>query len=166
MDPTRSTRTPQPSAEDVGLERALEGLFRLAANRRFDAEQEAAIGTAVTRAGYAVLRSLADHGPLSLRELAAASVMDNATASRQVHQLVEAGLVSRRADADDARAVVVSLTARGTEIYERIVAYRLAHLANVLVGWPHEDRAVLARLVRRLAGDLASTAPPAGEAAR
>lgn len=160
MDPMRSTHRPTPSPEDIGLERALEGLFRLAANRRFDTEQERAIGAAVTRAGYAVLRSLSDHGPRSLRELAAASVMDNATASRQVNQLVDAGLVSRRTADDDARAVVVSLTPLGVETYERIVRYRLAHLANVLTEWSDDDRAVLSRLVGRLATDLGRTAPP------
>lgn len=160
MDPKRSTHRPQPSPEDIGLERALEGLFRLAANRRFDTEQERAIGAAVTRAGYAVLRSLSDHGPRSLRELAAASVMDNATASRQVNQLVDAGLVTRRTADDDARAVVVALTPLGVEAYERIVRYRLAHLANVLADWSDDDRAVLSRLVGRLATDLGRTAPP------
>src|SRR3954452_533572 len=69
------------------LERALEGLFRLGANRRFDARQTAEVGAVVTRAGYAVLRSLADAGSASLREGAEASAMDSPTASRQVAQL-------------------------------------------------------------------------------
>ena len=54
------------------LERALEGLFRLGANRRFDTRQAAEVGAVVTRAGYAVLRSLHDGGTLSLREVAEA----------------------------------------------------------------------------------------------
>lgn len=139
------------------LERALEGLFRLGANRRFDARQAAAVGAVVTRAGYAVLRSLADGGPLSLREVAEASAMDSPTASRQVVQLADEGLVERRTATGDARAVELSLTARGREVYERVVQYRLRVLTTALADWSPRDRADLQRLATRLAADLAST---------
>src|SRR4051794_40214146 len=105
----RSDNPPRVSTEDVDLERALEGLFRLTAHRRFDARQTDAVGASVTRAGYAVLRPLADHEVLSLRDLALASHMDAAAASRQVNQLVEDGLVQRETAAD-ARAVELTLT--------------------------------------------------------
>jgi DNA-binding MarR family transcriptional regulator len=145
---------------DSALERALEGLFRLGANRRFDARQAAAVGAVVTRAGYAVLRSLTDHGTLSLRQVAEASAMDAATASRQVMVLVGEGLVERRASADDARSVEVSLTDRGRTVYGRIVDYRLAHLALVVADWPEQDRATLADLLDRLVAGLAGTPIP------
>jgi DNA-binding MarR family transcriptional regulator len=159
----RTANPPVGGADDVVLERALEGLFRLTANRRFDARQTAAVGASVTRAGYALLRNLADSDVLSLRELSAASHMDTAAASRQINQLVDEGLVHRRTAAD-ARAVELSLTRRGRQIYERIVAYRLAHLANALDGWTDRDRRVLATLVVRLAEDLGGTDPPAAPA--
>ncbi len=148
------------SIEDIALERALEGLFRLGANRRFDSQQAEAIGATVTRAGYAVLRSLSDHGTLTLRDVAEAAAMDAATASRQVGSLVDEGLVSRRTAADDARSIDLELTARGRDVYERIVRYRLAHLANVLEGWPDRDRATLARLVDSLVERLGATPAP------
>ena len=143
------------SPEDVALERALEGLFRLGANRRFDARQSSAVGAVVTRAGYAVLRSLADHGTLTLRQVASASAMDSATASRQVMPLVEDGLVHRASADADARSVELSLTERGREVYDRIVEYRLAHLAQVTAAWSVADRATLGALVDRLVHDLA-----------
>jgi DNA-binding MarR family transcriptional regulator len=146
---------PAAAPEDAGLERALEGLFRLGANRRFSARQAAAVGAEVTRAGYAALRSLSDHGSLSVRQLAHASVMDAATASRQIQQLVDAGLVQRSAAEDDARSSVLSLTPRGRAVYERIVRHRLAYLADVLEDWSEEDRGVLLGLVERLVADLA-----------
>jgi DNA-binding MarR family transcriptional regulator len=149
-----------PSVEDIALERATEGLFRLGANRRFEARQSAAVGAVVTRAGYAVLRSLSDLGPISQRLVAEACAMDGATASRQVMALVEEGLVQRRAADGDGRAVELSLTDHGREVYERIVRYRLGHLANVLSDWSEEDRAVLARLVARFAEDLGATPVP------
>ncbi len=145
--------------ENVALERALEGLFRLTANRRFGTRQTKAVGTAVTRAGYALLRTLADGEVLSLREVADASHMDTAAASRQINQLVDDGLVSRRT-AVDARAIELALTPLGHDVYARIVAYRLAHLGNALTHWTPDERAALEVLVVRLATDLSGTEPP------
>ncbi|MEZ4289756.1 MAG: MarR family transcriptional regulator [Myxococcota bacterium] len=132
--------TPRPSSADEALERALEGLFRLGANRRFDQHQAIAVGAVVTRAGYAVLRSLADHETLTVGGLAEACAMDAATASRQVLPLVDEGLVERRAGAEDARRVELSLTPRGRAVYDRIVDYRLGQLTGVLESWSQRDR--------------------------
>lgn len=158
---TKTSNVPTaPSAVDVELERSLEGLFRLAANRRFEARQTAAVGAVVTRAGYALLRGLADHGTLSVRRLGTVSAMDPATVSRQVAALIEEGLVARVSAEGDNRSVELSLSARGREVYERIVAYRLAHLRNVLHDWSIEDKLAAARLVERLAHGFAETPPP------
>jgi DNA-binding MarR family transcriptional regulator len=143
------------SAIDVALERALEELFRLGANKRFNHHQAIAVGAVVTRAGYAALRSLHDHGSLSVRRLADACAMDAATASRQLMPLVDAGLVERRGAESDLRQVVLRLTPRGREVYARIADYRLGQLTSVLETWSEEDRDRLASLVSRLAGDLA-----------
>lgn len=140
---------------DIELERALEGLFRLGANRRFNLRQAISVGAVVTRAGYAALRSLHDHGTLSVGRLADACAMDAATASRQLMPLVDEGLVERRSAEGDARQVELSLTPRGREVYERIVEYRLDQLTGVLETWPAEERAALTSLVTRLVGDLA-----------
>ena len=52
-----------PTAESVAeTERSLERLFRLTVNRAIHHRQTAAIGVEVTRAGYAILRTLADAG--------------------------------------------------------------------------------------------------------
>ncbi len=152
--PIESTASPSPV--DLALERALEGLFRLGSNRRFDQHQAIAVGAAVTRAGYAVLRTLFDHDALSMRELAEASAMDVATASRQIPPLVEQGLVERGHDSDDARRVAVRLTPRGRAVYERVVAYRLGQLTEVLADWSRSDGVKLTELAAKLARDLAS----------
>ena len=166
--PTEVPAMPEPlSPIDVELERALEGLFRLGANRRFNLRQAISVGAVVTRAGYAALRSLHDHGTLSVRRLADACAMDAATASRQLMPLVDEGLVERRSVDGDARQVELSLTPLGREVYERIVEYRLDQLTGVLTTWPEKDRAALSALVTRLVRDLArlprapsATTPP------
>ena len=111
-------------------------------------------GAVVTRAGYAVLRSLHDEEALTLGELARECSMDPAAAGRQVKALEDEGLVAREVGDDDARVVRVQLTDRGADVYQRIVAVRVQHTADVLAAWSSDDRAALVRLVDRLVDDL------------
>jgi DNA-binding MarR family transcriptional regulator len=144
-----------PTSDDVvGAERALERLFRLTVSRKMYSRQSAAVGAVVTRAGYAVLRSVDQAGQLSMTELARECSMDPAAAGRQVRALEEDGLVARSTDADDARVTVVRLTPEGAAVYRRIVEVRTTHLDEVLSGWTPEDRAALTGLVDRLVDDL------------
>lgn len=142
--------------EVVAAEEALEGLFRLTVSRRMYTRQSAAVGAVVTRAGYAVLRTLDQAGELGMGELARRCAMDPAAAARQAKALADDGLLERGPGADDGRAVVVRLTDAGRDVYRRIVEVRTEHLAEVLADWPVADRATLARLVDRLVGDLTS----------
>lgn len=141
-------------AEVAEVEEALERLFRLTNSRKVDTRQAAAIGAAVTRAGYAVLRSVDEAGELSLGELGRSCSMDPAAVSRQVKALEEDGFVEREQAEGDARVSVVRLTPRGRSVYRRIVAVRQQHMSEVLAGWSSTDRAALSRLVGRLVDDL------------
>ncbi len=68
-----------------------------------------------------VLRVLQDHGPLSVGALGMLLVCESGTnPSRLVDRLVERGLVDRRPDPEDARAVVLSLTREGIEKADRV----------------------------------------------
>lgn len=118
------------------------------------ARQSAAVGAVVTRAGYALLRSIDEGGEVSMTDLARECAMDPAAVGRQIRTLEEDGLVERRSAADDGRVTLVRLTPSGVEIYRRIVAVRTAHLEEVLAGWSETDRAELTRLVDRLVDDL------------
>jgi DNA-binding MarR family transcriptional regulator len=143
------------SGGDVAAaERALERLFRLTVNRKVHTKQTAAVGVDVTRAGYAVLRTVDELGEATMGEIARQCSMDPAAAGRQVKALEDDGLVERNADDGDARVTVVRLTTAGRDVYRRIVAVRTAHMTEVLATWPAADRAALARLVDRLVDDL------------
>lgn len=68
-----------------------------------------------------VLRVLQDHGPASVGSVGALLVCESGTnPSRLVDRLVEAGLVQRHADANDARTVVLSLTAEGVRHADQV----------------------------------------------
>ncbi|MCU0270943.1 MAG: MarR family transcriptional regulator [Acidimicrobiales bacterium] len=141
-------------ADVVAAEQALERLFRLTSNRTVHARQAAAVGVEVTRAGYAVLRSVDEAGQSALGEVARECSMDPAAVTRQIRALERHGLLERVAHDGDARVIVVRLTAAGRDVYRRIVTLRTAYLADVLADWSVQDRATLARLVDRLVDDL------------
>jgi DNA-binding MarR family transcriptional regulator len=136
---------------------ALERLFRLTVSRQMDSHQAAAVGAVVTRAGYALLRSLSESPELAVTELARRCSMDPAACGRQLQALDREGLITRTAGVDDGRVIVVQLTAAGRTVYQRIVAVRNDHMERVLADWPEADRVALASLVGRLVEDLKST---------
>ena len=135
-------------------ERALERLFRLTVNRKVHTKQTAAVGVDVTRAGYAVLRTIDEIGEPTMGDIARQCSMDPGAAGRQVKALEDDGLVERSVGEDDARVTVVRLTKAGRDVYRRIVDVRTAHMNEVLAAWPAADRSALARLVDRLVDDL------------
>jgi len=144
-----------PSVADA--ERSLERLFRLTVNRAVHHRQTATIGVEVTRAGYAILRSLADSGEMPMGQLARRCSMDPAAANRQVRVLEDAELVERVTDPDDARLAVARLTAKGRRAHDRIVGLRVEQMTDVLGDWSQHDCTELVRLVDQLVADLRST---------
>lgn len=64
---------------------------------------------------YFILAHLATHGPLRGADLADAFGMDKGGVSRQVQALVDLGLVERRPDAEDRRAILLDATDEGRE---------------------------------------------------
>jgi DNA-binding MarR family transcriptional regulator len=59
--------------------------------------------------------------PQSLNDLARAAGMDKSQMSRVVSGLTRRKLVFRETDADDARGIRLSLTARGAKLYQRLI---------------------------------------------
>jgi len=151
-------RTSVPTSTSIAdAERSLERLFRLTVNRAVHHRQTATIGVEVTRAGYAILRTLADSGELPMGQLARRCSMDPAAANRQVRSLEDAELVERRTDPDDARLVVARLTTKGRNVHDQIVSLRVTQMTDVLDSWSERDCTELVLLIDRLVTDLRST---------
>ena len=157
MPETSATDRATSSASVAEVERSLERLFRLTVNRGVHARQTATIGVDVTRAGYAILRTLADTGDLPMGRLARRCSMDPAAANRQVRSLEQSHLVERIADPDDARLAVAHLTDEGRRTHDRIVEMRVEQMTDVLADWSQHDRNELIRLIDRLVVDLRTT---------
>src|SRR5690606_24312183 len=86
--------------------------------RRAEQTRLAGLGPArnsMDRAAYLLLSRLDQDGPTGVKALAAGMGIDSSTVTRQVAPLVESGLVKRSSDPHDGRAVVLRLSARGSD---------------------------------------------------
>lgn len=138
----------------AAIEAAVISLVRVATLPSLQDRYVAHAGVAVERAGYTVLRILAEEGPLRLTELSRRLAVDGSTCSRQVKQLVMEGLLARTEDPEDGRARFLNLTPAGREAVERLQRVRHDLFSGVLADWPDADPSILAPLLLRLAEDL------------
>jgi DNA-binding MarR family transcriptional regulator len=75
------------------------------------------------------------------------------TMTSTVDAMVRDGLVARRTDPRDGRAVLVEMTPAGRDAFDRVTAIRDAVLAEVFASLGPDDRDRLLGLVRALAGE-------------
>lgn len=98
-----------------------------------------------------VLHTLSRKGPLRLTELTATEQMTQPAITQMVQRLERDGLLERRADPRDARAVLIQLTPRGAQIVEARRAARVQQLASLFHRLPLEEREAIAAAVPALA---------------
>jgi DNA-binding MarR family transcriptional regulator len=92
----------------------------------------------------AVLATLANHGAVTLGELAELERVASPTITKVTGILQERGLVEKVPDASDRRFIRVDLTTEGRALVERSRARKTAWLARQLQELPPEDRERLA----------------------
>ncbi len=117
----------------------------------------------LSAARLSALSVIAFGGPLSLSALATAEQVSLPSASRLVRELEHAGLVRARADADDARALRLDVTARGRRLMLAGRARRLDALRAALERLPAAARAAViaaSEPLAALAQALWTEAPP------
>ena len=93
-----------------------------------------------SRTATSVLGQLRDLGPLRVTTLAARESVAQPTMTGLVNRLALDGLVERRADPEDGRAVLVAITADGLLALDRTRAERVRVLADGLEQLDPEDR--------------------------
>jgi DNA-binding MarR family transcriptional regulator len=112
-------------------------------------------GVDLDRSGVAVLYKLAIEGDdIHLTVLADRLGIDSPAVTRKVQQLERLGLVSRRRDEMDARAMRISITAEGRRDIERILAARLEWFDELLASWSVEDRLSFSKLLSMFAATV------------
>ena len=133
----------------------MRGLQRLRASRKVHAAITAAAGVDLSQQAVQVLVALDGTRPVA--RLAHVARMDVGAVSRQLRALEAAGLVSKAPSPDHASVVLVTATAAGREVADRITASRNDHLARAVAGWSDDDLHALGRLLHRLVDDLQRT---------
>lgn len=95
----------------------------------------------LTHPQYLVMLALWQSSPRRVRDLADALYLEPATLSPLLKRLEAAGLVERRRDPDDERALAVSLTSAGVALRERALAVPGQVMERLGVGIPELERA-------------------------
>ncbi len=117
---------------------------------------------------FAVLVTLArigDERGISQRRLMDELGLTSGTISVRIDRLVEEGLVERRPDPASKRTTLITLTARGRDVFERVVPAHLDNERRLLAALSDDERDLLAGLLRTLLVEFeGSTATPDGSA--
>lgn len=104
-----------------------------------------------------LLGTIEDRGAARISELAELDHCSQPTMTTQVRRLEAAGLVTRTPDPDDARAVRIRITPKGSAMLETVRADRAAVIDPFIATLPDNDRQVLADAVgalQRLVDDI------------
>lgn len=88
--------------------------------------------------------------PQTIGELSAKSLFQQPTLTKIVDRMAAAGRVIRRADPDDGRRVIVSLTEEGRRLADLLMPLARLHEAQVLSGYAPEEAAALKKTLRTL----------------
>ena len=106
------------------------------------------------------LHTLSRFGPMRLTELTATQQMTQPAITQMVRRLEDDGLLERRDDPRDARAVLIQLTSRGAQVIEARRAARVERLASLFDLLSPEERATIAAVVPALAHVIALASTP------
>ncbi|GLW20309.1 MarR family winged helix-turn-helix transcriptional regulator [Microbispora triticiradicis] len=98
-----------------------------------------------------VLHTLAGGGPKRLTDLAAGEQVTQSAITQMVTKLEREGLVERRPDPSDGRAVLVRVTAAGAAIVDGRRSERMARLADLAARLGPGERAAIAAALPALA---------------
>jgi len=142
--------TPAPSAAVAALEQQLSRLFSTA--KTLVRDRAVSVHPELSPGGYMALATLVRSGPQHAGALASSLFVDKSVISRIVRQLIDLGLVERRADPQDGRAFFLAATPAAVR---RVDAIRDGHrrsLHEFLADWDPADITELTELLARLNG--------------
>jgi DNA-binding MarR family transcriptional regulator len=101
-------------------------------------------------AEWRLIAILAENESMTPQALCVATRMDKINVSRAAAALLERGLISARANPEDGRSHILSLSPDGAALYAEIVPTALAMEAEMLKPLSAEERRTLEALLRRV----------------
>jgi DNA-binding MarR family transcriptional regulator len=96
------------------------------------------------------LSAIGSFRPLSIIDLSARANLNKGQASRAAQSLVNQGLVRKQASTTDGRGVVLTLTAKGERLWQRVMDLVERRNAEITACLSAPERAQLDRLLDRL----------------
>lgn len=93
---------------------------------------------------YFILTHLAANGPMRGADLSGVFGMDKGGVSRQVQTLVDLGLVERKPDAEDRRAILLDATVEGRKRLEEVSRSRSDRFDERLSDWSDAELSAFA----------------------
>ncbi|AGI91650.1 MarR family winged helix-turn-helix transcriptional regulator [Streptomyces albidoflavus] len=149
-----------PHSPDAPLDRLVKAVTSLSyalGRSRVHEELTASVGVTVERPEIALLRVLyASPEPLRVTDLAARLLVRSPHVTRQVARLEAAGLVRRVPDALDHRTHLLSTTAHGRQVVDRIDQGMRDSFRATLDDMTDRQLADAAEVMERLAADAAA----------
>ena len=109
-----------------------------------------AAGGELSHGLLSALATVSKQGPVRLAELAQLESVSAPSTTRLVADLESRGLVSREADPDDGRAILISITAEGEHMIARARAARAAMIAELFGHLTPDEIAAIAAAVPAL----------------
>jgi DNA-binding MarR family transcriptional regulator len=131
---------------DTALEQVYQGLTTLARRARDVGDD---LHPGLTLVAYTLLTQIDATPGVRAADLAARFCLDKSTLSRQLEQLIAAGLLRRDAEQPGRRGNVLALTAAGQQHLDAAAQAVRDRLTERLADWDDRDIADLARLVTR-----------------
>ncbi|GAA2976806.1 DNA-binding MarR family transcriptional regulator [Microbacterium terrae] len=133
-------RTPEPDDLSAAASQLRISTFRLARRMRTQRAVDS-----MSDGQFAVLAALWVHGPHTLGELAERERVSAPSMNRTVNCLQDSGYISRSADENDGRKVVIALTDEGSRVVDETARRRDAWVESALAGLTAKERATMAR---------------------
>jgi DNA-binding MarR family transcriptional regulator len=142
------------------------GIIRAADRMQQDFEVNVQRPQGMTWAGFRTMFALGTFGPMRPLELARLNSVSQASISSVINTLRRAGVVVTEPSTDDARSVIVSLTAAGRERFETLFWYNNARERQWASALSAKERGTLIRLLTKVRDfDLPPVDRPGAEAA-
>lgn len=108
------------------------------------------------------LAAIGAFSPLSVNDLAQRANLNKAQASRAAQSLVDQGLVRKEASATDGRGVVLTLTAKGDRVWQRLMLVIDRRNAEIVACLDATELQQFSRLLDRLVEHARGTADDEG----
>jgi DNA-binding MarR family transcriptional regulator len=141
------------------IEAGLMAMHKVNFQHRAWEDMQARAGVNLDRASAMLLKvvSHCEKSNCRMQDIAKQLGIEAPSVTRTVQELERTGLVTRKADPEDKRASLISLTKKGEQQIAKLHKARRERLAEALHAWSPDERRQLGESLQRLAKDIAET---------